>query len=89
MFQAKDGKKFGSSFAGKNYDEKHSPDGMHRMGEEKESPAEDQGENETPETNQQDEQRPDEESEDTVHPMVSEHGKAHSCLLYTSPSPRD
>ena len=81
MFQAKDGKKFGSSFAGKNYDEKHSPDGMHRMGEEKESPAEDQGENETPETNQQDEQRPDEESEDTVHPMVSEHGKAHRVQI--------
>jgi hypothetical protein len=32
MFQAKDGKKFGSAFAGKNYDEKHSPTGMHKLG---------------------------------------------------------
>ena len=32
MFTAKDGKKFGSSFAGKTYDEKHSPSGMHKLG---------------------------------------------------------
>jgi len=40
MYESKKtpGKKFGSSFAGKNYDEKHSSDGMHKMGEEKESP---------------------------------------------------
>jgi len=39
MYKAKDGKKFGSGFAGKRYDENHSSDGMHKMGgEEKESP---------------------------------------------------
>ena len=78
MFQAKDGKKFGSSFAGKNYDEKHSPDGMHKMGEASEEA------NESPEVEQEEQKQgeePKEETEDTVHPMV--------CLLYTSPSPRD
>jgi hypothetical protein len=34
MFTAKDGKKFGSSMVGKNYDEKHSEDGTHMLGEE-------------------------------------------------------
>jgi len=47
MFQAKDGKKFGSAFAGKNYDEKHSPTGMHKLGAEHETPSEDK---ETPRT---------------------------------------
>jgi hypothetical protein len=90
MFESKKtpGKKFGSSFAGKRYDEDHSPDGMHKMsGEEKESPAEDANEssadeaNESPETNSQDEQNPDEENKDTVHPVVAEHGPAHTIHI--------
>ena len=78
MFQAKDGKKFGSSFAGKNYDEKHSPDGMHKMGEASEEA------NESPEVEQEEQKQgeePKEETEDTVHPMVSEHGKAHRVQI--------
>jgi hypothetical protein len=47
MFQAKDGKKFGSAFAGKNYDEKHSASGMHKLGAQHETPSEDK---ETPRT---------------------------------------
>jgi hypothetical protein len=38
MFKAKDGKRFGSIFAGRKYDQDHSPDGMHSEGGPKESP---------------------------------------------------
>jgi len=78
MFQAKDGKKFGSSFAGKNYDEKHSSDGMHKMGEASEEA------NESPEVEQEEQKQgeePKEENEDTVHPVVAEHGKAHTVHI--------
>ena len=79
MFQAKDGKKFGSSFAGKNYDEKHSSDGMHKMGEASEEA------NESPEVEQEEQKQgeePKEENEDTVHPVVAEHGKAHTVTIH-------
>jgi hypothetical protein len=81
MFESKKtpGKKFGSSFAGKNYDEKHSSDGMHKLGgaeEDKESPAMEE------EEQKQGEEQPDEENEGTVHPVVQEHGPAHTVTIH-------
>jgi hypothetical protein len=97
MFTAKNGKKFGSAFAGKRYDENHSEDGMHMMGEAHEK-QDMEGEGNKPfdaETPEEDnkESRTDEEgegknadadkSEDTdMHPVTAEHGKAHKVIIH-------
>jgi hypothetical protein len=75
MFQAKDGKKFGSAFAGKRYDEAHSTDGMHTLGEseEKESPKMEDEEKKMGE---------EKENEGEEHPVVAEHGKAHKVIIH-------
>ncbi len=76
MFTAKDGKKFGSSFAGKRYDDAHSEDGMHKLDmepeEEKESPKMEEEENK---------QGEEKENEGDEHPVVAEHGKAHTVHI--------
>jgi hypothetical protein len=85
MFESKKtpGKKFGSSFAGKRYDEDHSPDGMHKMGEEKESPEEEQSENESPaeEKDEQGEGGEEQNENEEQHPVVAEHGPAHTVHI--------
>ena len=93
MFESKKtpGKKFGSSFAGKRYDQDHSSDGMHKMGEEETKEPRVQNEHETPEEDKA-ESRTDEEGEGTnpdadeqgeadMHPVVAEHGKAHTVHI--------
>lgn len=80
------GKKFGSIFAGKKYDENHSEDGMHTEGmpaehEEKESPEFEAGEHEgAAEHEAEGEEK--HEDEDMSHPVVGEHGKAHKVVIH-------
>lgn len=95
MFQAKDGKKFGSSFAGRKYDESHSADGMHKMGEEHDTPGgevtkEDriQNEQETPgedkaesRMDEQGEGKNPDADEQSQHPVAAEHGPAHKVVI--------
>jgi len=94
MFESKKtpGKKFGSSFAGKRYDQDHSSDGMHKMGEEETKEPRVQNEHETPEEDKA-ESRTDEEGEGTnpdadeqgeadTHPVVAEHGPAHTVTIH-------
>lgn len=66
MYQAKDGKKFGSRFAGRRYDEAHA--GAAAEHEKKESPEFEAGEQEGKVEAQNQEQ----------HPVVAQHGRAHT-----------
>jgi hypothetical protein len=94
MYESKKtpGKKFGSSFAGKNYDEKHSSDGMHKMGgeeetkepleqDEHETPAEDNAESRTDEQGEGTNPDANEQGEADMHPVVQEHGAAHTVHI--------
>jgi hypothetical protein len=80
MYESKKtpGKRFGSIFAGKKYDEDHTEDGMHSespMHEAKETPEFEAGEKEGMKPGEQ------EEHSEEVHPMVAEHGKAHKIVI--------
>lgn len=73
------GKKFGSIFAGKKYDEAHTEDGLHSESPEheaKETPEFEAGEKEGTEPSEQHEHTEGEE-----HPEVSAHGKAHKVVI--------
>jgi hypothetical protein len=81
MYESKKtpGKKFGSIFAGKRYDEDHSDDGMHSESpehEEKETPEFEAGEHEGTKEHEGEEMHEGEE-----HPVVAEHGKAHKVVI--------
>ena len=84
MFKAKDGKKFGSIFAQKHYDENHTADGMHSEGgredahEKSESPEFEAGEQEGAVEHKAE---GEEQHEGEEHPVVSEHGKAHKVVI--------
>jgi hypothetical protein len=98
MFTAKNGKKFGSVFAGKHYDENHTEDGMHSESPEheaKESPEFEAGEQEGAkehegvEANEGDEHNGEmneetgkEEHEGEQHPVVAAHGPAHKVVIH-------
>lgn len=74
------GKKFGSIFAGKKYDEAHTEDGLHSESpehESKETPEFEAGEQEGTK-----EKEGSEEHEGEEHPVVSEHGKAHKVVIH-------
>ena len=83
MYTSKTGKKFGSSMVGKKYDEMHSEDGMHKLGEEHEA-------KETPElageqegaTEHKTENEGEEQHEGEQHPVVTEHGPAHKIIVH-------
>jgi hypothetical protein len=74
------GKKFGSAFAGRRYDEAHSEDGLHELGKEspeheaKETPEFEAGEQEGKQENQH-------EEEGETHPVAAEHGPAHKVVI--------
>src|SRR5579859_1103006 len=70
MYESKKtpGKKFGSIFAGRKYDEAHTEDGLHSESPEHEA-------KETPEF------EAGEQHEGEEHPMVAEHGKAHKVVI--------
>jgi hypothetical protein len=83
MYESKKtpGKKFGSIFAGKKYDEAHTEDGMHSESPEheaKETPEFEAGEQEGAEEHKEG----TEEHEGEEHPVVSEHGKAHKVTIH-------
>ena len=94
MYESKKtpGKKFGSIFAGKKYDENHSEDGMHSESPEheaKESPEFEAGEHEGVEANESkehngvmNEENGDEEHTGEQHPVVGEHGKATKVVIH-------
>jgi len=80
MYTSKTGKKFGSSMVGKKYDEMHSEDGMHQLGEEheaKETPEFEAGEQEGAVENKAE----GEEHDGEEHPAVAEHGPAHKVVI--------
>lgn len=81
MYESKKtpGKRFGSIFAGKKYDEDHTEDGMHSESPEheaKETPEFEAGEKEGGEPSEQ------HEHEEEQHPVVAEHGKAHKVIIH-------
>ncbi len=85
MYESKKtpGKKFGSIFAGKKYDENHSEDGMHSESPEheaKETPEFEAGEQEG--AKEHETEMHEEQHEGEEHPMVSEHGKAHKVVIH-------
>lgn len=100
MFESKKtpGKKFGSIFQQKHYDENHSEDGMHSESPEheaKETPEFEAGEHEGAkehegvEANEGDEHNGEmneetgkEEHEGEQHPVVAEHGPAHKVVIH-------
>ena len=74
MYQAKDGKKFGSKFAGRKYDSVHGGDEkMDEKHEEAEKPEFEMGEKEGAEEGK---------DEKEMHPVVAEHGKAHKVHIH-------
>ncbi len=83
MYESKKtpGKKFGNIFAGRKYDEQHSEDGVHTLGEEKpeheaaETPEFEAGEHEGAKEGE-------EQHEGEEHPVVAEHGKAHKVIIH-------
>ena len=97
MFSTKDGKKkFGSGFAAKRYDESHSEDGMHKIGEthekqdmegegakpyDTETPSEDKAESRMDENSEGKNPDADEKDDKDMHPVVREHGKAHTVHI--------
>jgi hypothetical protein len=75
------GKKFGSIFAQKHYDENHTEDGMHSESPEheaKETPEFEAGEQE----GAKEHEGTPEEHEGEEHPAVAEHGKAHKVIIH-------
>jgi hypothetical protein len=82
MYKAKDGKRFGSIFAGRKYDEAHTEDGLHSESPEheaKETPEFEAGEQEGKvEAKKEGE---GEEHEGEEHPVVKEHGPAHKVVI--------
>lgn len=87
MYTAKTGKKFGSSFAGKRFDEAHSEDGLHKLGmedkpEEKETSevGEELHEGNEPETAEQ-EGMEHEGGEGEEEKVAEEHGPAHKVVI--------
>lgn len=84
MYESKKspGKKFGSIFAGKHYDENHTDDGMHSESPEheaKETPEFEAGEHEGV---VEDKAKNEGEENDEEHPVVAEHGKAHKVVIH-------
>ena len=83
MYESKKtpGKKFGSIFAGKRYDQDHSEDGMHSEGEaheKAETPEFEAGEQEGAVENKAE---GEEQHEGEQHPVVAEHGPAHKVVI--------
>jgi hypothetical protein len=86
------GKRFGSIFQQKHYDENHSEDGMHSESpehEKSESPEFEAGEHEGVEANESkehngvtNEENGDEEHTGEQHPVVGEHGKATKVVIH-------
>jgi len=81
MYESKKvpGKKFGSIFAGRKFDESHSEDGMHSESPEheaKETPEFEAGEQEGAKENEA------EQHDGEEHPVVSEHGAAHKVIIH-------
>ena len=85
MYESKKtpGKKFGSAMVGKRYDEAHSEDGMHQLGEQspeheaKETPEFEAGEQEGAVEHKAE----GEEHDGEEHPMAAEHGPAHKVVI--------
>jgi len=72
------GKKFGSVFQQKHYDENHSEDGMHSESpehEKSETPEFEAGEHEGAEEHE-------EQHDGEQHPVVAEHGAAHKVIIH-------
>ena len=83
MFTAKNGKKFGSAFAGKRYDSEHTEDGMHKMGESEEAETPMEEKHETPAMEEEEKKQGEEkEHEEDEHPVVAEHGHAHKVIIH-------
>src|ERR1700674_643539 len=80
MFTAKDGKKFGSIFAGKRYDQAHSEDGMHQLGEQEPRQEEEMSKKPMMEEDE-DMLGKHEDNDNEEHPVVTEHGKAHKVII--------
>lgn len=82
MFKAKDGKRFGSIFAGRKYDENHSEDGVHSEGG-KPSPEHEAAETPEFEAGEQEGavEHEAEQHEGEEHPVVAEHGPAHKVVI--------
>jgi hypothetical protein len=83
MYESKKspGKRFGSIFAGRKYDEAHTEDGLHSESpehEEKETPEFEAGEHE----GAVEKEHESEEHEGEEHPIVAEHGKAHKIMIH-------
>jgi hypothetical protein len=88
MYESKKtpGKKFGSAFAGKRYDEAHSEDGLHKLGqeapehEEKETPEFEAGEHEGAEEHEGKEHEGEENTQEEEQ-VAAEHGPAHKVVI--------
>jgi hypothetical protein len=77
------GKKFGSIFAQKHYDENHTEDGMHSESpehEKAESPEFEAGEREEMNEGEQEKEQ-EEKTGEEQHPVVAEHGPAHKTVV--------
>ena len=82
MYTSKSGKKFGSIFAGKRYDQDHSEDGMHSEGEaheKAETPEFEAGEQEGAVEHKAE---GEEQHEGEQHPVVEAHGPAHKTIVH-------
>lgn len=85
MYESKKtpGKRFGSIFAGRKYDEAHTEDGLHSESPEheaKETPEFEAGEQEG-KVESKAEGQEGEEHEGEEHPVVKEHGPAHTVTV--------
>ncbi len=82
MYTSKTGKKFGSAFAGKRYDEQHSEDGLHKLGEQspeheaQETPEFEAGEQEGAKEHEGEQEGGEEEK------VAAEHGPAHKVVIH-------
>lgn len=76
------GKKFGSAFAGRRYDEAHNEDGLHELGKE-ESPEHEAKETPEFEAGEQEgkQEQHEEAPEGETHPVAAEHGPAHKVVI--------
>jgi len=87
MYESKKtpGKKFGSAMVGKRYDEAHSEDGMHQLGEQspeheaKETPEFEAGEQEGAVESKAENEGEEQHGEE--HPAVADHGPAHKVVI--------
>jgi hypothetical protein len=84
MYESKrtPGKRFGSIFAGKKYDENHSEDGLHSESPEHEAAETPEFEAGEQEGAKEHEAEMSEEHEGEDHPVVAEHGKAHKVIIH-------